>query len=252
MTIVDDACLNPIRPEEDEQQVEPVLEESKEVGVVSKEEEEEVQEEGQNTEEEIRKPKPALRPYTPTQQEIREHEVTHLPFRSWCKHCVFGKGVHSPHPKPDDKEKIGITISMDYCFMVDDDEGEEDLPGVLIMWDDNHECLWALPVDKKGPVEWVVKWIVEKLDNIGYRGQTLTIKTDQEPAIKTLKMAVAAKRVGATTPIESPVRESKCNGAVERAVRVWQGQLRAMKNHFEANIGAKLPVGHPFMGWLVL
>ena len=77
MTIVKDACLNPIRPEEDKQQVVPVLEESKEVGVVRKEEEE-VREKGQNTEEEIRKPKPALRPYTPTQQEIREHEVTHL------------------------------------------------------------------------------------------------------------------------------------------------------------------------------
>lgn len=51
--------------------------------------------------------------------------------------------------------------------------GEEDedpsLPGVLIIWDDNYECLWALPVESNGPVDWVVNWIVDKLDEIGYR-----------------------------------------------------------------------------------
>ena len=120
--------------------------------------------------EEMRKPKPAARPYTPTRAEVYEHEVTHLPFRSWCKHCVHGRGVSSPHVRPDKKEKIGITISMDYCFMNGEEDDDPSLPGVLIIWDDNHECLWALPVEKKGPVEWVVKWIVEKLDNVGYRG----------------------------------------------------------------------------------
>ena len=43
--------------------------------------------------EEVRKPKPAARPYTPTRAEVYGHEVTHLPYRSWCKHCVFGRGV---------------------------------------------------------------------------------------------------------------------------------------------------------------
>ena len=39
--------------------------------------------------EEMRKPKPAARPYTPTRAEVYEHEVTNLPYRSWCKHCVL-------------------------------------------------------------------------------------------------------------------------------------------------------------------
>ena len=202
--------------------------------------------------EEMRKPKPAARPYTPTRAEVYEHEVTHLPYRSWCKHCVYGRGVSSPHVKPDKKEKIGITISMDYCFMNGEEDDDPSLPGVLIIWDDNHECLWALPVEKKGPVEWVVKWIVEKLDNVGYRGEHVTVKSDQEPAIMALKTAVAAKRVGVTTPIDSPVRESQSNGAVEQAVRRWQGQLRTIKGHYEENMGIKLPVAHPLMGWLVL
>ena len=116
---------------------------------------------------ELRKPNPAARPYTPTKAEVYEHEVTHLPYRTWCKHCVRGRGVSTPHRKGCKEEKIGITISIDYCFMTG--EEDPDLPGVLIMWDDNHECLWALPVESKGVVDWVLKYIVDKLDDIGYR-----------------------------------------------------------------------------------
>ena len=98
----------------------------------------------------------------------------------------------------------------------------------------------------------VVKWIVEKLDNVGYRGEAITLKSDHEPAILALKTVVAAKSVGITTPIDSPVRESQSNGAVEHAVRKWQGQSRTIKGHYEENMGVKLPVAHPLMGWLVL
>ena len=64
-----------------------------------------------------RTPKIAARPYTPTKKEREEHEATDLPYRSWCEHCVFGKGVHSPHVTEKDKENLGATVSVDYCFM---------------------------------------------------------------------------------------------------------------------------------------
>ena len=67
-------------------------------------------------EDEVRKPKPATRPYTPTRAEVYEHEVTHLPYRSLCRHCVHGRGVSSPHVKAERKEKIGsrsaLTIAL--------------------------------------------------------------------------------------------------------------------------------------------
>ena len=30
---------------------------------------------------------------TPSQKERDEHDVLHLPFRNWCKHCVKGKST---------------------------------------------------------------------------------------------------------------------------------------------------------------
>ena len=34
--------------------------------------------------------------YRPTEEEVREHELTHIPYRSWCEHCVKGKAQQLP------------------------------------------------------------------------------------------------------------------------------------------------------------
>ena len=37
-----------------------------------------------------RKPAKVLNPQLPSKEEVEEHNMTHLPFRSWCQHCVKG------------------------------------------------------------------------------------------------------------------------------------------------------------------
>ena len=36
-------------------------------------------------------------PCTPSLKEVLEHRLTHLPYRSWCPHCVRGKGRNDRH-----------------------------------------------------------------------------------------------------------------------------------------------------------
>ena len=38
-----------------------------------------------------------LDPVKPSHTEIDERELTHLPFRNWCRECVHGRGVEMPH-----------------------------------------------------------------------------------------------------------------------------------------------------------
>ena len=52
-------------------------------------------------------------PSMPTRAEREEHEKTHLPFRSWCRHCVRGKGKAMPHGKKQD-EGEGFEMSFDF------------------------------------------------------------------------------------------------------------------------------------------
>ena len=130
--------------------------------------------------EDVRTPKVAARPAQPTKAEIEAHEITHLPYRSWCAHCVAGKGVSSPHYRSDAGDRIGITVSLDYCFM--GDEATDGIPPTLVVWDDGNRALWALPVEHKGATEYVVRWLVRKLEEAGYSGVAITLKSDEEPA----------------------------------------------------------------------
>ena len=36
-------------------------------------------------------------PLRPSQQEVDAHELTHLPFRNWCRHCMKGRNTEMPH-----------------------------------------------------------------------------------------------------------------------------------------------------------
>ena len=44
-----------------------------------------------------------------TESEHREHMTTHRPYRSWCKICVMGRGVNSPHRRSDAQVDLEIA-----------------------------------------------------------------------------------------------------------------------------------------------
>ena len=53
----------------------------------------------------------------PTAEEVRIHEETHMPFRGWCKWCLWGRGKEEARraANPDDAPTVP-GISPDYCF----------------------------------------------------------------------------------------------------------------------------------------
>ena len=192
-------------------------------------------------------------PKAPTQKEIDEHLPTHLPYREWCPQCVAGQATGIQHrSKEKNEEDAGITVCMDYCFMTPVGEADGEQEPVLVMYDCRTKATWCMMTDHKGALPWVTKWCVAKLEEAGYNGKDITIKTDGEPALMDLKRSVMASRVGITTPIESPVRQSKSNGAMERAIRTWQGYLRTIKKYFEDKCKVKLDIKHELFQWMVM
>ena len=77
---------------------------------------EEAQEEVKE-EEEGHRPKIAAKTGQPTAQEVKEHMATHIPFRSWCAHCVAGKGKTTQHRVEKNKDREIPEVSVDYMFM---------------------------------------------------------------------------------------------------------------------------------------
>ena len=52
----------------------------------------------------------------PRKEEVIEHEKTHLPFRSWCRHCVRGRGKEAPH-KQQTSTSTFPEVHLDFMFL---------------------------------------------------------------------------------------------------------------------------------------
>ena len=60
-----------------------------------------------------------------SEQERKEHEMTHLPFRSWCRHCIKGMEPAEDCRKATEEERVGQVpeIQSNYTFMDNEKEG---------------------------------------------------------------------------------------------------------------------------------
>ena len=115
---------------------------------------------------------------------------------------------------------MGTTWSLDYCFMSPEDI-EDDMHAILVVYDHSKMGLWTLPVDQKGADEYVVKWLADKMEECGYAGVAVTLKSDQEPSIVDVAREVTRQRESdfGTALEQSAVGESDSNATVERAIQ---------------------------------
>ena len=63
--------------------------------------------------EETRRPKHRALPANVSKEEFDSHQLTHLPFRSWCDHCVRGKAVDDAHRPRIDPDRGEAKMCMD-------------------------------------------------------------------------------------------------------------------------------------------
>ena len=69
-------------------------------------------------------------PREPSAEERLEHEKTHLPFRSWCRHCVGGRGKEEAC-REGKRSHDTAEVHMDFMFM--GDEGNEKTWAMLVV-----------------------------------------------------------------------------------------------------------------------
>ena len=185
----------------------------------------------------------------PTSEEIRQHNVTHLPYRAWCPWCVGGRGKDDAHHGKEGDDEDKKEAHFDYAFPRNESGG--DWVPMLVGRSRNRKFLVAHVVPMKGAShEWVVKQTVKDLRRMGFHSKVL-LKTDQEPALVDLMKEVAEERNADTVLEESPVGDSKGNGFIERGVQQVEEILRVHKLRLEARIGERISVTHPVFAWLV-
>ena len=124
-------------------------------------------------------------PCLPSQAEIDAHNLTHLPYRNWCVHCLRGRGKALPHQKST-KERSLLEIHVDYCFPGDED-GSPTLK-VLVCRERITSMTLAVVVDKKGGTTPTVERVVKFMKEVGCHHSEVIVKGDQENAIEILML----------------------------------------------------------------
>ena len=224
-------------------------------------------------EEEAEVQRPFRDPGMPTQQEIAEHCITHLPPRPWCPHCLRGKGKDTPslRLKGQFAESLVPRVRLDYAFLTENvgdqaDNGAEAVDGagddvatensqtILVMQESECRSVWSYAVDSKGASEtWVVHQVCEDLETVGLRDDRVIAKSDQEPSIIDVAKEIARNREGrfGTAIDNSAVGDSDSNGTIERAIQDVQGQCRTMRSALEDRLKCKISLKSPVVPWLV-
>ena len=123
-------------------------------------------------------------PNMPTQSERDDHDLTHYPYRCWCRHCVEGRGLRMGHRLGSDHSSRGVAIvGFDYMFVtprnvytrderVKCDERDIDstkVLKVLAVRDMRSKAVFAHAVESKGADEdgFAVQCIVDDVTYLG-------------------------------------------------------------------------------------
>ena len=161
-------------------------------------------------------------PRLPSEKEVVEHNLTHMPYRNWCPHCVRGRGKDLDHRRAVEDERRIREFSFDYFFPGDERgkkvtvlAGRERMTGMTM----------ACVVPVKGTAgQYAVRRVMDFIRECGAAESEVIVKTDQEPAIAALVEDVVKTRGRKITIVEkSPVGSSGSNGIVERAVQSVEG-----------------------------
>ena len=153
---------------------------------------------------------------TPTLAQREEHERTHIPHRSWCRHCVAAPASNPAHrgrkfTKAVEDDKDVKQVSYDYCIMRD--QWGMDSETILASKDGATRMVSAHVVPLKGAVlDWVTQQSARDLERLGHYGQ-VTLKSDQEATIVGVLREIADLRGSRGTLLEhSSVADSQSNG----------------------------------------
>jgi len=187
-------------------------------------------------------------PLQPTAQEIEEHSIAHVPYRSWCEHCVRGKARTSAHPTsagPKLEEKRA-TIAMDYFYLGKHDEGSLPILGVV---EELTQRCFSVTLPSKGLGHQYNLAKLEKLVKV-LGVQFGVVKSDTERAMVVLRDAVQAKFPNLSSE-NATKGESASNGLIEATIGKLEGQARTLKSALQARYGCEIGPRHVVLPWLV-
>ena len=168
-------------------------------------------------------------PSTPSSAERELHELTHLPFRSWCEVCQRSKGLQGQHKHQ--SQKKSSVIQLDHSFYK--------VPGsvqnlkVLTFIETSTSMCGAVIVPDLSANQVGIKALKQFIMVNGFTHSVL--QCDGHSGLMKLQDQVG-KDLSLPTQI-SPPYSHQSQGTVERFHKTLYGQVRAIKLGLAAHLG---------------
>ena len=182
-------------------------------------------------------------PKEPTPQERAEHELTHLPFRSWCKTCVMSKSRQDRSKKLRLKQPV---LQCDYSFFTD--PKVEGSVTILNVRDVMSGLALACVVPNKGRsvyAEGELRRIILET------GRTFgVLQADPGASLVALAETVTSE-LGGLALRKSPTEWKQVQGAVGNSQQLLYAQVRTLRQDLADRYGTLVPITSPVFTWLV-
>jgi len=208
-------------------------------------------------------------PHEPNEAERALHELTHIPFKSWCPACIAGRARRDHHQSQasrDAPERSVPVISMDWFYVKGNDRhlefmnrvGEEDKEPVLTVLaciDRSTGMMQAIPVPNKkhDSQVYAAKQVLTFISYLSYAD--VQLRHDNEPVMQSLADMICKARARhglATRPRPSQPYVHESNGVVEQAVQNLRDMAVVHLEQVREHAGQSFSASQDIVGWALV
>ena len=166
----------------------------------------------------VAQPLPA--PMKPSKAQREAHECTHLPYRSWCPHCVAARRSNSQHRRSSSSNRTLPLLVADYCRLKDTDDGIEGIT-VHVARLYPARALLATVVDAKGPDDNAVARVANFIRDSGHSKMVYkqTRKPQSDPCLRKLSEDPRGKAASTMQDLSSLPPRLRLSASLSPTVR---------------------------------
>ena len=202
-------------------------------------------------------------PQMPSEEEVKTHNLTHLPPQRWCITCQLARSNDAPHELVPVDHQEKPRVETDFMYMKTDGTISEILADgepptnewctILTAVDKDSGCKLSLVIPGKAVADdYGQKSLADFLRRLGHR--EVQILRDQEPALIALVNGTVAECNSMNIlvdPRDAPRYSHASLGAMGRAQQTIQKQIRALRTDVHVRYGIWLSTDRPAWPWMV-
>ena len=190
--------------------------------------------------------------HSPSAEEVRRHNLSHIPYQPWCEHCLKYPAKADRHIQRGPETRERSARSFDFCSTERPTCVRGERLICLILKDGHTGAIEAIPTPGKGGSSAYNFLVTEATKFLNYCGQTeITFKSDSEPAGLALQQGIKDLRskMKLGTILEQTESGDHQANPAEQAVDQTRQLVGTLLSQFEEAAKISVDTMSPLHSW---